>query len=233
MIETKISQYSLGRRRLVSARFCYRGTRYPQEADEGPIVVYHPEPGQYFRESVGNKCFVPSNAAHEIRVNKDLNAMEIKDKHGDFAGRRSKLDKHVADGLSNPKRRQDNILVARSLAEHKESRPHHDPVEADDYLHQAIDRLDAVRDPLRTASSGFGYQERSMSFTEVRTEFIDKAREAARKLEAEGKTDEAVSKSLEAEAVDAVLRWKEKGSSPIDIRKDFHKLYEKSRSGRS
>lgn len=162
-----------------------------------------------FEENIGNRNFVIRDIAHEIRVNKNLRAWDIKGEHGDFTGPGGKSEKSMATALASTKKKETDPGLKDKIAQHNVGRPHHNPETADDYLHQALDVFDSVRDPLR-AHKHFGYMERTMGYSTIRKKMIVGG--------------ENLKKS---KAMEAVLEWKERGGDPEKLRREYHEWFEK------
>ncbi|MFC1803021.1 GNAT family N-acetyltransferase [Thermoproteota archaeon] len=178
--------------------------QYMQRLREGPTT-----------DTVGNRRFVLRDAAHEIRVNKDLKAIGIKQAHGDFTGPGSKLEKEVADALSSTKKYKESKMVQEGVAKHNEGRSHHNPKTPDDHLHKALDEYDAVRDPLRDKSTGFGYKDPPMTHQEITKEFIENAKKNPQ----------------DRIAMKVILDWKEKRISPETVRREYRRLTDLEKKG--
>jgi GNAT superfamily N-acetyltransferase len=172
-------------------------TEFMIRLSEGPVT-----------NSVGNRRFVLRDAAHEIRVNKDLKTLGIKDVHGDFTGPGRKLKKEIADALSSKLSRDESKLVRDGIRNHNAGRPHHNPKITDDYLHKAIDEYDAVTDPLRNKKTGFGYKDPPMAHEKIRDIFVKNVKKSPE--------DRA--------AMETILKWKEKKISHLDVRKEYQRL---------
>jgi hypothetical protein len=117
-------------------------------------------------DSVGNRNFILRDIAHEIRINKDLKRLGIKQEHGDFAGPANKSEKAVADSFSSTKSKAEDPNIGKYIEKHNIGRKHHQPVNANDYIHQALDIFDAINDPLRRHRD-FGYQKRKIQFSDL------------------------------------------------------------------
>lgn len=161
-------------------------------------------------DSVGNRRFVLRDAAHEIRVNKDLKELGINEIHGDFTGRGSKLERRVADALSSKKLYRESEMVRQGVHEHQLGRSHHNPKTAEDYIHKALDEYDAVTDPLRDRGTGFGYKDPPMTPEQIRNEFINNEKKSF----------------LDRKAMEIVLDWKEKRISPENVLREYRKHFD-------
>lgn len=134
------------------------------------------------------KKFVLEHAAHDVRVSRDLKLMGINQEHEDFVGPNGKADERIAEKLSSSKSWTEDKGIEKAKNDHNEDRPHHNPLKADDYLHQALDVYDAVTDPARDYKTKWT--------TEQITERIVNGEKTTPKAK---------------EAMKAVLEWKAKG----------------------
>jgi hypothetical protein len=157
-------------------------------------------------DSLRIKRFVLRDAAHEIRVNKELRKMGIDQVHGDFIGPGNKAKPGIAEILSRNAQKGDEVVDAAVKA-HGDGRIHHNPVTADDYLHQALDQYDAVRDQLR-ATEGYGYRKSRMEHEDIRKIFVTNEENIYKK-----------------KAMEVVLDYKEKGIDPRKVRIDYHDFF--------
>jgi hypothetical protein len=139
-------------------------------------------------------------------VNKELRKMGIDQLHGDFIGPGNKAKPGIAEILSRNAQKGDEVVDAAVKA-HGEGRVHHNPVTADDYLHQALDQYDAVRDPLR-ATEGYGYRKSTMEHEDIRKIFVTNEENIYKK-----------------KAMEAILDYKEKGIEPSKVRREYQDFF--------
>jgi hypothetical protein len=149
--------------------------------------------------------FILRDAAHEIRVNKELKKMGIDQIHGDFIGPGNKAKEGIAEIMSRKSQKGDDALDA-AVEAHGDGRVHHNPVTADDYLHQALDQYDAVTDQLR-ATEGYGYRSSKMSDETVKKVFVNGEENIYKK-----------------KAMEAVLDYKN-GVDPRKVRNTYHDFF--------
>jgi hypothetical protein len=158
------------------------------------------------------KRFVLRDAAHEIRVNKELKKMGIDQVHGDFIGPGHKGKEGIAELLSRQSDKGDPAVKA-AVDAHGDGRIHHNPVSADDHLHQALDQYDAVTDKMRTEPEYGGYRKDTMKDDEIRRIFVDGEKDVFKKR-----------------AMEAVLDYKEKGVDPKRVRREYHEFFDNAKT---
>jgi len=155
---------------------------------------------------------------HDIRMDKALKQWGIKGYHGDF-----KITPQAPGGKANPyimrEMAQNLRRPDKAIDSHNLFRSHHKPETADDYLHQAIDRYDAVTNPR-------AYQVARARKAGVKGEVKGWSNEKVRKVFVLGEKDKD---PLASKSMEKVLEWKEKGLDPKRLRKEYHRWFKKAK----
>jgi hypothetical protein len=163
-----------------------------------------------FEGNVGGQRFCLRDIAHEIRMNKKLREWGISGEHGDFGGTGSKFEKDVAEAMGSTKKKGEDPRVDKAIKTHREGRRHHEPIEADDYIHEALDKLDATMDNLRTKESKFGYSDKVFTPKDAEETFV--------RLESDPR---------KAKAMDTVIECIIKDGDPALYRKEYRRWFDR------